>query len=192
MPTPADAISTYLHAKDGNRPFSMRRAFTATAALEMIVKTDAIAFPATAQGLDAITGILVHRFAREFENIYSFCLASPPKPDLRQFSCDWLVGMSSRDGGAVRVGCGRYDWYFQPDAGGLVERLRITIERMQVFSSDSLIPIMDWLADLPYPWCRPGDALAAMPQLPGLVEIAAHIGKILGSGGIGSLRRRPV
>ena len=64
MPTPSDAISAYIHAKDGNRPFSLRRTLAETIALEMVVKTDAITFPASARGLDSVTRILVHRFAR--------------------------------------------------------------------------------------------------------------------------------
>lgn len=84
MPTPSDAISTYIHAKDGNRPYSLRRAFAETVALEMNVKTEAISFPASAESLDSITNLLVHRFAREFENVYTFCLASPAGPELRQ------------------------------------------------------------------------------------------------------------
>ena len=42
MPSPIEAISTYFHAKDGNRPHLMRRAFAEKAQLEMVVNTDAI------------------------------------------------------------------------------------------------------------------------------------------------------
>jgi hypothetical protein len=163
MPSPSDAISAYIHAKDGNRPYLLRWAFAETVALEMVVKTDAISFPASAKGLDSITPILVHRFARDFENVYSFCLASPPEPDLRQFSCDWLVGMSSKGSGEIRVGCGRYDWFFQTSGQCLVDKLIITIERMQVFPPDCLGPVMTWLSDLPYPWCQPSVAVKGMP-----------------------------
>ncbi len=175
MPTPSDAISTYIHAKDGNRPYLMRRAFAETVALEMVVKTDAISFPASAKGLDAITRILVHRFAREFENVYTFCLASPAPPDVRRFSCDWLVGMSSREGGVIRVGCGRYDWFFESISQGLVEKLKINIERMQVLPPEHLDPVMSWLADLPYPWCPVSAATKGMPKLPALAAIADYI-----------------
>lgn len=175
MPSPSDAISAYIHAKDGNRPYSLRRAFAETVALEMVVKTDAISFPASAKGLGSIARILVHRFARDFENVYTFCLASPPDPDLRQFSCDWLVGMSSRGSGEIRVGCGRYDWFFQTSAQCLVDKLIITIERMQVLPPDRLGPVMTWLADLPYPWCRPSVAVKSMPKLREIGEIAEYI-----------------
>jgi hypothetical protein len=54
MITASDAVSTYILAKDGNRPFLMRRAFANDAELEMIVKTDAISFPNSAKGLSAL------------------------------------------------------------------------------------------------------------------------------------------
>ena len=41
-----DAISTYILAKDGNRPFLMPQAFAPDAELSMQVKTDAIALTA--------------------------------------------------------------------------------------------------------------------------------------------------
>lgn len=69
MPTPAEAVRTYILAKDGNRPFLMRQAFSDDIALEMVVKTDAISFPSTASGLNAVEEILVRRFGVEYENI---------------------------------------------------------------------------------------------------------------------------
>ncbi len=112
MPSPFDAVSTYFHAKDGNRPFLMRRAFAEDAQLEMVVKTEAISFPSTASGLAEIEEVLVRRIATDFENVYSFGLAQPTEADRRRFSCPWLVAMSARADGALRVGVGRYDWQF--------------------------------------------------------------------------------
>ena len=132
MQGPSDTIGTYIRAKDGNRPHMMRRAFAEGAALEIVVNTDTISFPASATGLDSITDILVRRFSDDFENVYTFCLVSPPLSDERRFRCDWLVGMSAKAGGDLRVGCGSYDWFFQTGDRCLVERLEITVERMQV------------------------------------------------------------
>jgi hypothetical protein len=42
MRTPAQAISTYIRAKDENRPHLMARAFADTAILDMVVRTEAI------------------------------------------------------------------------------------------------------------------------------------------------------
>src|SRR5262245_51780003 len=110
MLSPAEAISTYILAKDGNRPFLLRQAFSNDIALEMVVKTDAISFPSTATSLSAVEDILVRRFGVEYENVYTFCLSQPSETDGARFQCHWLVGMSARASGQpLRVGCGRYD-----------------------------------------------------------------------------------
>ena len=80
MPSPFEAVSAYFHAKDGNRPFLMRHAFAEDIALEMVVKTDAISFPSSAKGLPEIEQTLCRRFANDFENVYTFCLARPQTP----------------------------------------------------------------------------------------------------------------
>ena len=77
MSSPYEAVSTYFYAKDGNRPVLMRRAFAPDVALEMIVKTEAISFPSSARGVEAVEEILCRRFANDFENVYTFCLARP-------------------------------------------------------------------------------------------------------------------
>jgi hypothetical protein len=177
MDGPAEAIMTYIAAKDGSRPWLMRRAFALDARLEMIVKTDAISFPSTTTGVDEIAEVLVRRFSGDYENVYTFCLSSPPKPDERRFSCDWLVGMSRRDTGDVRVGCGRYDWTFGTTKQLLVEHLKITIEVMQVLGSINQQPIMHWLSTLSYPWCPNEDAIRSMPRLNGLQDVADHLNR---------------
>ncbi len=175
MPSPSDAISAYIYAKDGNRPWLMRRAFAEEAALEMVVKTDAVSFPSSSTGLAAITDTLVRRFSDEFENIYTFCMASPAELSDRQLSCDWLVAMSSKVGGEIRVGCGRYDWSFQPSDQCLAERLTITIEHMRLFPPKSLDAIAGWVGGLSYPWCSVEEVTRSMPGLQGLAEIADAI-----------------
>jgi len=173
MPTPADAVKTYVLAKDGNRPFLMQQAFAADAELEMVVKTDAISFPSSAKGIAALEDILVRRFALDFENVYTFCLAEPPEAGCRHFACDLLVGMSAKANGLIRVGCGRYDWYFTGE--GQVEKLVITVEVMKVLPPEALAVSMAWLSALPYPWCSAGEALRRMPALDGLAEIGAYL-----------------
>ena len=34
---------------------------------------------------------------------------------------------------------------------------------------------MGWLSDLPYPWCRPEEAIRNMPKFKGLAEIGNYI-----------------
>ena len=176
MPTPADAIETYMRAKDGNRPFLMQRAFAENAALEMVVKTDAISFPSSAKGVAALADVLVRRFSLDYENVYTFCLNEPPATPCRSFACHWLVGMSAKLGGAIRVGCGRYDWHFGAD--GRVERLVISVDVMKMLRPQKLSATMTWLSALPYPWCRADEAMTLMPASDGLAEIKAYLEQV--------------
>jgi hypothetical protein len=176
--TPFEAVSTYFFAKDGNRPFLMRRAFADDAELEMIVNTDAISFPSSAKGVAAIEDILGRRFANDFENVYTFCLSRPSARNRSHFPCHWLVGMSSKNNGPIRVGCGRYDWYFTSDERCLVESLIITIDVMQTFQSLELDSIMGWITSLAYPWCTPSEVIEGMPKIEGLKTIKRYLKQI--------------
>ena len=80
----ADAISTYILAKDSNRPQLMKHAFAGDCELEMAVKTDAISFPNSAKGLEQITQILVTNFGDQYENVRTFCLSRPNSEYLPQ------------------------------------------------------------------------------------------------------------
>lgn len=175
MPSPLEAVSTYFHAKDGNRPFLMRHAFAEDAQLEMVVKTDAISFPSTASGLPELEEVLVRRIANDFENVYSFGLRQPVEADRRHFTCPWLVAMSARSDGALRVGSGRYDWRFSSDAKCLVEKLVITIDVMEIVPAMELGSIMGWISGLPYPWCRPGEVIDGMPRLEALAPVERYL-----------------
>ncbi len=175
MPSPYDAVTNYFHAKDGNRPFLMRRAFTNDATLDMVVRTDAISFPGSGKGLAAIEDMVGRRFADDFENVYTFCLSRPDARHRRHFPCHWIVGMSKKRNGPIRVGCGRYDWYFTEDTRCLIERAVITIDTMQQLPATELDPIMGWLAALPYPWCTPADALAGMPAIAALAPVKEYL-----------------
>ena len=59
----------------------------------------------------------------------------------------------------------------------LVERLTITIDVMESLAPRTLIPIMDWLACLPYPWCSPQIALASAPPLDALEPIRHYVAR---------------
>ena len=178
MSTPSDAVSTYILAKDGNRPFLMRPVFAEDAELETVVKTDAISFPSSAKGVSAIEDILVRRFGLDYENIYTFCLSQPSEANRRHFPCHWLVGMSARNDGRVRIGCGRYDWYFAPDKECRVERLVIAIDVMKILPAVDLAASMKWLSSLPYPWCAPADAIRDVPAIEELAEIKTYLKEV--------------
>jgi hypothetical protein len=178
MQSPFEAVSTYFYAKDGNRPFLMRRAFAEDVQLEMVVKTEAISFPGSAKGVAAIEEILGRRFANDFENVYTFCLERPTEANRRHFPCHWLVGMSAKNSGPIRIGSGRYDWYFTSDARCQVERLIITIDVMQIFPANELDRIMSWITSLPYPWCRADEAVRDMPSIEGLAPVERYLKEI--------------
>jgi hypothetical protein len=183
VPSATESILNYIRAKDGNHPRLMRHAFVADATLTMKVRTNAIAFPALSTGIDAITDVLVRRFAQTYENVFTFCLADAPSPDASAFACDWLVGMSEKNGGAVRVGYGRYDWIFDTHGECLAEQLEITIEVMQTLPPARLDAVMMWLSSLSYPFCAPALARRSMPVLDGLGPIADRLGRPSASGG---------
>ena len=142
----------------------------------MVVKTDAISFPNTASGLSAVEDVLVRRFDVDYENIYTFCLSQPPEAAKPRFQCQWLVGMSTKATGEIRVGCGGYDWHFNDD--GKVGKLIITIDVMKVLSGCHLNAVMAWLSSLPYPWCSPILALKAFPANDDLSDIVAHLKQV--------------
>ena len=171
----SELIANYIRAKDLNRPWLMPTSFAEDARLEMIVKTDAIQFPATTERVGPITDVLVRNFGVENENVYTFCLCPPPKSDAPKFTCPWLVGMSQRDTGSLRVGCGRYDWAFHEKAPRRVRRLDITIDVMVTLPPDCLSTVMPWLGELPYPWCPAKKALYDMPEDNRLLPIARNL-----------------
>jgi len=176
--TVAERVATYIQAKDSNRPHLMSAAFAPHARLDIVVNSGTISFPPRTTGLDAIANVLVSRFGQVHENVYTFCLCPPPSLDQSTFSCTWLVGMSEKDGGAVRIGCGRYDWAFSSEGARLVDHLRVTIERMETLPSSELPTVINWLVRLPYPWCATDAALETMPKLKQLQDIARHLSQV--------------
>lgn len=173
----SELIHKYILAKDGNRPHLMKHAFAENAILEMVVKTGSISFPPLSRGIDSIMDVLVRRFGKTYENVYTLCLANPPKESGGSFSCKWLVVMSEKESGVVRVGCGKYDWLFQKEEPYLVERLTITIELMQVLPQESLHSVMDWISNLPYPWCPVKVVTNNMPKVDGIQAVINYISR---------------
>lgn len=166
MTTLKTSIETYIRAKDGNRPHLMAHAFAEDASLSMVVKTDDIAFPSETTGLTAISDVLVSQFALRYENVYTFCMGTPPSTQ-HDVGCDWLVCMTEKGTGAARVGYGQYAWHCAPGSGK-VATLRITIEAMMVLPPETSGAILAWVGALPYPWCAT-DVMAA--QAPDIAEV---------------------
>jgi hypothetical protein len=175
---PEHVLRTYFRAKDGNRPDLMRKVFSEAAVLETVVKTPGISFPVLSQGLAPITDVLVQKFAQTYENIHSFYLERPPpEVHLTSFSCDWLVGMSEKESKNVKVGCGRYDWWFQAAEPRLADRLLITIEVMQIFPANCFDVLFQWLTSLPYPWCPAHTILETAPAICELDGVLSYVAR---------------
>ncbi len=169
--TLAELVRTYIRAKDENRPHLMAEVFARSAVLEMVTKTDTIAFPPITRGCAAIADVLVRRFAREYENVYTFCLSQPPPITTVDLACAWLVVMSEKASGWVRAGWGSYRWLLTSGTTPAVQRLTIVIEGMDGLSADCAPETFRWARSLPYPWC-PMEALAArVPPGPGLQAV---------------------
>lgn len=174
MPTTARSIEHYILAKDGNRPDLLRQSFTVDASLEMVVRSGVISFPPHVSGRAGIADVLVRRFGQTYENVYTFCLGDPPGAGSGTFECKWLVGMSVKETGELRIGCGEYRWRFAAQSG-LAEHLCITIEQMQACPAQELEPVMDWLQALPYPWCQPAEMTEGAPPVSSLAAILDYL-----------------
>ena len=173
--TLAELVRTYIAAKDTNRPHLVSQAFARTATVEMIVKTDAIAFSPEAHGREAIAEMLVRRFGQQYENVYTLCLCDPPPREALRLDCGWLVMMSEKQTQRVRAGFGRYAWEWQPQVEPLVQRLAVTIERMESFDEEVGVAGFAWVERLPYPWCPIDKAVGAPVPLDMLVRDAARV-----------------
>lgn len=174
MPTTARSIEKYILAKDGNRPDLLRQCFTPDATLEMVVRTGVISFPPHVNGRAGIADILVRRFGQCYENVYTFCLGKPPKTEATAHTCKWLVGMSVKETGELRVGCGEYHWRFL-QTSGLASHLRITIEHMQACTAQDLESVMNWLQSLNYPWCLSSDMIDTAPHISNIDQIVEYL-----------------
>ncbi|WP_434568372.1 hypothetical protein [Pseudomonas sp. Z3-8] len=174
MNSPQRSIEHYIRAKDGNRPHLLDQAFIQDAVLDMVVRTGSIAFPEHVAGRGAIGDVLVSRFNQAFENVYTFCLGNPPHANVRTYECKWLVAMSDKHSGEVRVGCGRYDWRFSSEYG-LSEGLTITIEHMKTLPAAELTEVMAWVSGLEYPWCDAAAVLGEVPDSRALEDVVQYL-----------------
>ncbi len=167
--THTNLISQYITAKDNNKPHLMKCVFSAQARLEMIIKTDNISFPAQVTGVDKITQTLVREFNSTYENIYTLCLTDTLHQNQDHVNCRWVVCMTEKTSGSLRVGYGDYRWSFEKTAPCLANHLLITIENMIVLPCE-LQPelqteILAYFGSLPYPWVLSSELQATMPDI---------------------------
>jgi hypothetical protein len=171
----AAVLRDYFHAKDENRPWYMSRAFAPDAVLNMAVRTQAIAFPPESRGVQAIADTLVRRFGQTYDNVYTFYLSRPADGAvLDAYRCDWLVAMTEKATGQVRVGCGVYDWTFRREPHQ-AESLTITIETMLTLPAADAGVILDWITGLPYPWTDAQRVVATAPAIEDLAPVLQWI-----------------
>jgi hypothetical protein len=175
--TTEELLRDYFRAKDENRPLYMARAFAPDARLRMVLKTQAIDFPSEVSGEPAIADTLVRKFGQTYDNVFTFYLSRPAaRAQVPEFSCDWLVGMTDKATGNVRVGCGRYDWTFQMDPH-LVRELVITIETMLTLPAQQAGEVLGWLTSLPYPWTHRTSVSGAAPAIKELAPVLAYLNR---------------
>ena len=174
--TPESVLRGYFHAKDENRPHLLAEVFVSNAELIIRNQSANIVFPALTEGRSAIAEVLVRTFALSYENVYSFYLGRPLQ-GVREFTCPWLVGMSERSSGEIRVGCGIYEWAFEPYAPHMASRLVVIIEAMQILPVTESERVFAWLRALNYPWSSPEAALYSIPAHELLSPIAQFLSR---------------
>ena len=167
---PEAVLRDYFRAKDESRPHLLDRVFDEEVVLEVRNGSSTITFPAITQGRGAGGRVLVGDFTRTYENIYSFYMSRPGHA-LASFGCGWLVVMTERGSGDVRVGHGRYDWEFASTPPCLVKRLVITISAMSVFAPHTAELALAWVRTLSYPWSSRMEVLRSPPDIPGLAPL---------------------
>jgi hypothetical protein len=172
----ADAVvEAYIRGKDGNRPDVAAQAFASDARLTVRNVTAAVEFPAVTEGRDAIVDVLVTQFGKRYANVRTFCLARPA-PEATTFACDWLVGMTGRDDGSVRVGSGRYDWALDAAPTGCASELVITIDAMEVLPPALAPAILSWtMRSLTYPWSSAVEISDTAPAIEQLAPVLARL-----------------
>lgn len=168
------SIESYIRAKDENRPDLLRHSFKVSATAALTVNTSNISFPSTLCGLTEISETLVRRFNQTYENIYTFCIGDAPLGKPTSHTCQWLVGMSTKESKEIRIGCGKYEWSFDPETG-LATFLHIHIDQMRTGPAQELEPLMDWLRTLDYPWCKARKAKSQIPSLSTLENITPYL-----------------
>lgn len=173
--TTRSLLRDYLRAKDENRVLFLRRGFALDVSLVMVLNTGEIDFPTQSLGVDAVADTLAVRFNQTYENIFTFYLGHPAEGEHHEaFHCGWMVGMTEKATGNVRVGCGTYDWLFDL-APQRVKGLRITIEHMRTLPSEQGEAVFDWLLAAPYPFANPSALAATAPDIEALAPVRAFL-----------------
>lgn len=160
-----ELIHTYLRAKDESRPILFRQVFLKEGRFQTRFSIDTdFNQGGMRHGLDTITQTF-QQLGAGFENIFTTCpIESAFYNDVGQLESSWVVGMTGRNEGQVRLAAGSYLWTFDSDSG-LVKELDVLMEHMLVLPAHHAESILSWLSPLPQPWCRSVELLERMPHL---------------------------
>jgi len=177
-------IGRYVQGKDSNLPHLMQAVFSEDAVLKMLVNSDEIDFPSEVIGLEGISQTLCSEFNERFEHIRTLCFLDTVLRSNNLMNCRWLVGMVSKETGALHCGYGEYHWTFDKDYSALsqhqVKKLTIVIEKMVILVPPKDLDIdqevdkkaiLNWLASCTYPWAISHEVLANMPDIKVLAGI---------------------
>ncbi|WP_028469552.1 hypothetical protein [Neptunomonas japonica] len=158
-------ISQYIKAKDNNKPHLMNEVFAEPATLKMLVQTDNISFPAEVEGSKRITQTLVSEFNNKYENIYTLCLSDTVQQQQNNLKCRWVVCMTEKASGSLRLGYGDYLWHFTDNTPALVNDLTITIENMTLLPQELQPQVLSWFDRLPCPWALSSELQKTVPDI---------------------------
>jgi len=170
-------LHKYLQAKDESRPYLFRQVFPENGRFQTRFSIDTdFDQGGMREGIAEITNTF-GMLGRFFENIFTTCpIESASYTEEGQLQSTWIVGMSSRDNGDIRIAAGAYLWTFDEESGKVAE-LDVLMEHMLEFPGKHLAAIMDWLSALPQPWCETKALLDGMPEIEGLEPVRTYFSK---------------
>jgi hypothetical protein len=148
-------LECYIRAKDQNQPELIFDSFAAAAELTFEIATDAIDFPRSVTGAQAIAQTLVTDFGERFDRCRTYYVCTEPEVDADGVcTMPWLVAMRQKDNETLRLGKGTYRWRIarMPDGPDRIVGLHIAIERMDVIDDPGAVMLQTLQAWLTYPW----------------------------------------
>lgn len=166
-------LTEYLAAKDEQRPHLMKQVFSDDAVFESRFEFDTD-FPTDGPSvgqkavIDAFRGL-----GAMMENIYTVCTVDSVDDAETTMSCGWLVGMSERATGRVRVAWGDYRWTFDHH-GTRATELIVTMKHMAFIEPEQLDAVMVWLRHLPSPWVSAEQLVGDAPAFDELAPMGRY------------------
>lgn len=173
-PSHDTVVRTYLHAKDGQRPYLFGQVFTPDATFTSRFARPVDFYQDTvSEGLAAITDVF-RGLGAFCENIYTLYADDSIRiGDDGSLRFRWVVGMQERETGKVRVAWGDYRWTFTSD-GTRSTALEVLMEQMPVLDPAEAPAVFGWLSTQPEPWCASGELAERSPRLPALDPLRAY------------------